>query len=80
MDKGDRLHPIFSVGRVLNHIRHFSNEHYGLRYVRAVDTLSYRVRNRIEALLGFDGLVEGDHSLRPRPRIQEESQWGSFPN
>jgi hypothetical protein len=39
MDKGDRLHPIFSVGRVLNHIRHFSNEHYGLRYVRAVDTL-----------------------------------------
>lgn len=35
--------------------------------------LKYRVRNRIKALLGFDGLAEGDHSLRTCPRIREES-------
>jgi hypothetical protein len=41
--------------------------------------LKHRVRNRIEALLGFDGLAKGDHSLRPGPRIREESQWGFLP-
>ncbi len=68
----------FQQEGVLNHIRHFSNEHYGLRY-GGRRHLKYRLRICIEALLGFDGLAKGDHSLRPCPRSREESQWRSFP-
>jgi len=51
--------------------------------VEATKVLQYKVRNPIEALLGFSCRVRGSQQAlgcpSPGARIQEEPQWGSLP-